>query len=182
MADPKTLILIGYKGCGKTHFGLRLSHILDRTFIDTDRLLEELYLTQYRSVKRGKEIFEQLGPQEFRALENQAIASLNPVPGSIIATGGGTLIEQNNQRLVKQLGLLIYLETDKEVLKQRMLEKDPPAFLNPRDIDDSFEQMYQQRKLIYEKTCDIKIDTHGQDEASILERLIQIAQVIRPQF
>ncbi len=176
MADLKTLILIGYKGCGKTHFGLRLSHKLDRTFIDTDRLIEELYLKRYHGIKKGREIFEDLGAQSFRSLEKEAVSSLNPPPGSIIATGGGTLTEKSTVFFMKQLGLLIYLETDKAILKQRMLGKQLPAFLDPHDVDRSFEQMYRLRKPIYEQVCDVKINTSGLDEDTILEQLIQIAR------
>jgi Shikimate kinase len=76
------VILIGYRGTGKTSVGRILAESLDLPFFDTDTLVER---TAGVSIP---EIFRQHGEARFRALERGVIESLAGVEG-VISTGGG---------------------------------------------------------------------------------------------
>lgn len=139
--------MFGFHGCGKTTFGKKLASILTLDFLDTDKLIEDNQKLSCR------ELFKQKGEKIFRSLEEQIIESLD-ANNSVIALGGGTILNDKNYQKLKQLGLLIYLEVDKEILKERMLKNGLPAYL--KDLE-SFDYLYNERKCIYEKCCQLKI-------------------------
>lgn len=161
MENRQNIILFGYKGSGKTFLGKLLAEELGKDFIDTDRLIEKLYTQEFNEVDNCRQIFLKLGDDGFRRLEERAIDQLQCVKGSIIAIGGGTLLNQKNCLKLKKLGKLIYLEVDKETIKQRIFESGIPSFLNSEDPENSFEAMYATRKSHYENISSHKIEIYN---------------------
>lgn len=135
------LILIGFKRSGKTTLGKELATVLNRSFIDTDDLIAEDCHRCYKEV----------GEEAFRLLEKQAIFTLISAKKSVIATGGGTLLDPENISVLKKIGTLIYIYVPKEELKKRLLRKPLPAFLEL----ESFEEMFEKRSSIFETVADI---------------------------
>jgi len=83
------VVLIGFRGTGKTESGRLLARLLDVPFYDTDALVEE------EAGSAVHEIFEQEGEEGFRAREKRVIARLPQGPG-VYATGGGVLLAPEN--------------------------------------------------------------------------------------
>lgn len=160
------LILFGFKGSGKTHFGKLLAQKMHRQFIDTDDLIVKLFGKHIGP----REIYNQIGEEKFRALEKEAINSLKATQNIIIALGGGAIIDPENIELLQKIGCLAYLKTSAQTLQKR-LEKDPPAFLDMSDPELSFLEHYQERLPIYESIPAAKIDCDTLDEAGILSAL-----------
>lgn len=167
----KNLILIGYKSSGKTYFGRLLAKSLNVNFVDTDWLVEELYEKIYGEKKDCKQISIKLGEEGFRRLEEIVVRNLKNTSGAIISLGGGTVLSEKNCHLVKALGTLIYLETDKVTIKKRMFTNGHPSFLDPKNPDESFEKMFINRKSIYENIACYKLQTLRKSEEKILEEL-----------
>src|SRR3954452_12129413 len=82
---PKTmsLLLIGYRGCGKTTIGRRMADRLWWQFLDTDELVTKA------AGRTIKELFEQSGEQEFRDLEVGAVREACVKEEHTVALGGG---------------------------------------------------------------------------------------------
>ena len=133
------IILCGFKSCGKTTLGKKLAERLGRHFIDTDSLISS----------NCRAFYLQEGEEAFRAMEKQVIAALVEFQNCVIATGGGTILDQENIAILKKLGTIFYLRVEKEELRRRITD-DPPAFLQ----DESFDEMYESRKLVYEEIAD----------------------------
>lgn len=129
------IILFGFKGSGKTHYGRLLAKLSDRPFIDTDDLIQAHYPD--RTVRQ---IHETLGETAFRALETKAIATLAGVQRSVIAVGGGAVLDPRNVALLQQLGTMIYLDVRLETLRKRGVSLS----VGP------LEKIYRARKPIYE--------------------------------
>lgn len=161
------LILFGFKGCGKTHFGQLLSQLLNCPLIETDSLLE----IQYQ--KSVREIYQQLGEKQFRICERETILSLKNIENSIISLGGGAVLNQKNVEFLTKIGKLIYLKADAQTLKKRMLQQGIPLFLDPQDLDRSFKQMMQSREPIYQSIPALTIDTDALTETQILTQLMR---------
>ena len=121
-------ILCGFKGCGKSFFGARLS----LPFLDLDRLIEE------RERLCVRDIVLQKGEAYFRKLEKETALSLE-VEGHVIAVGGGTLLDPISQAHLRSLGPLIYLKCPKQILKKRILIPPLPTFIKN---NDDFEKIY----------------------------------------
>jgi len=165
------LILFGFKGCGKTHFGKLLAQKMHRRFIDTDELIAKLFAKKTGQHTAVREIYVQLGPQAFRALEKEALHSLKNEKNAVIALGGGAVLDQDNVELLQKIGCLVYLFASAETLQKRVLKENPPPFLDPDDPQASFLTVYQERRPLYESIPAAKIDCDALDEAGVLAAL-----------
>lgn len=163
----QNLILIGFKSSGKTFFGRLLAERLNKPFIDTDCLIEQLYAEEHDDQKTCREIALHLGLPGFRLLENQAIASLSLTTNSIIATGGGTLLDSNNLQILQQLGPLIYLNVCKDTLKNRILSENRPSILDLKNFD----ALLKGRLPHYEKAALHTLHTENKSSEEILAEL-----------
>lgn len=165
------IILFGFKRCGKTFFGKKVAAKLKCSFFDTDLLLENLFEQMQNKRLPTREIFKLVGPLSFRALENQVLISLQDVQHSVISVGGGAVLDPFNTEILLKMGTLIYLDAPQEVIKERMLSDDLPAYLNPNDPEGSFEVMYDERKPKYEKIPAKRVDTRDKKEEDIVAEI-----------
>lgn len=157
------LILLGFKGCGKTHFGARLSQRTHRTFIDSDQLIETLYAKRYQEEKSCRLIYQTKGNSFFRELEREVVLSLKGCKNSVISLGGGTVIDPRNLTLIRRMGHIVYLKLTREKALERMV-----PHLGQSD------QIYEQRKKIYEKIAQTTIELEGKKEEEILQLLEEV--------
>lgn len=165
------LLLFGYKSSGKSYFGKLLAQELERPFIDTDRLVEDLYKNEFHEEGTCRQISIKLGEKGFRCLEKRVIDTLRVVNHAVIALGGGAILDADNCSLLQKLGTLIYLEADKNIIKERIFAGGIPSFLDPQHPEQSFERMYAERQPLYEKVAAIKVKTHGKADRQILDEL-----------
>lgn len=108
------IFLIGFMGSGKSFTGHQLARHLGREFIDLDELIT---LKEGRSVRA---IFEQRGENYFRATEASTLRQTLGYPPAVIACGGGTPCFNDSMAWMNQNGLTIFLDTDPQVLFQRL--------------------------------------------------------------
>jgi len=114
VVQPAHLILIGLPGAGKSTHGRRAARQMQRPFIDLDKRVTQL---AGRSVA---EIFRDDGEAAFRAWERTATAALALEPASIIAPGGGWMLDPANVALVKPSSTILWLQVSPYVAVQRM--------------------------------------------------------------
>ncbi|MFN0037675.1 MAG: shikimate kinase [Saprospiraceae bacterium] len=140
MQTQQHLFLVGFMGCGKTHWGRLLAEKTGLPFLDLDRLLEE---------KEGKtiaEIFAEIGEAAFRALEHDTLRTLEHFPPTVIATGGGTPCFFDNMGWMNSTGTTVYLKTPPDVLAERLRnEKETRPLL--AGLDDLGLQRFIEQKL-----------------------------------
>jgi len=156
------IILFGFKGSGKTHFGKLLAAKLNCPHFDTDTLLEELHQCKVR------DLHQNVGEAQFRVLESQVITTLLDVKNAVISLGGGAVLNPENIERLAKIGQLVYLEASFETIQKRI--QVTPSFAG----NSSLEKIYYARKPIYESIPAHKINTDGIDESDILAILIQI--------
>jgi shikimate kinase len=116
MAKTHIVYIIGFMGCGKSTAGKKLAALLNWSFIDLDRKIEEF---------RGKtiaEIFEQNGEENFRVLESKILKGLNVTSNTVVSTGGGTPCYGDNMEYMKKTGLTVYLKMTPGQLRSRLSE------------------------------------------------------------
>jgi shikimate kinase len=114
-----SIILVGYRGSGKTTIGKKLADRLWQTFVDTDDMVAKA------AGKTIKQIFEEDGEAKFRELEIAAVRDACATSDHVIALGGGAVTRQENRDAVKQSGhKVVYLRCDPQVLLKR-IESDP---------------------------------------------------------
>ncbi|MHA6310372.1 shikimate kinase AroL [Pantoea sp. USHLN298] len=139
------IFLIGARGCGKTTVGKALSQALGYAFCDTDHHLQ---LTTQRSVA---EIVAAEGWEGFRARETESLRAVT-APLTVIATGGGMVLAEENCRFMQEQGRVIWLSASPEVLAER-LESQPETAQRPtltgRPIADEMEEVLRERAHLY---------------------------------
>nr|NGX53950.1 Shikimate kinase [Chlamydiota bacterium] len=91
------VILCGFTCTGKSTLGREVAKQLDISFIDTDDLLGDV-----------RALYREIGDQAFREREREAIFSLRNVKNSLIATGGGSFVLEENCAFLKSIGRIIY--------------------------------------------------------------------------
>lgn len=147
------LILCGFFCAGKTTLGKKWSEHLSLPFYDTDRMIEAAY---------GKgtvsSIWKEIGLEAFRDLESEVICSLKKHP-AVVATGGGSLLREENRNYLKSLGPLFYLKVPLPILLERMKKKGFPAYLDQENPYAHFEKLAKERFPIYNAHCQYILET-----------------------
>ncbi|HHT9111270.1 MAG TPA: shikimate kinase [Candidatus Brocadiaceae bacterium] len=154
------IILIGFRGTGKTSIGRILGRELDMKFTDADEYLEK------REGKTIKDIFAEGGEKLFRDIEVQVIAELSLLNNTIIATGGGAVLRGENVRRLKKHGIMILLDADVDTVYKRIskdihTQQRRPSLTN-RDTYEEIEYLLAYRRPIYDRIADFVVETtHG---------------------
>lgn len=142
-SQMENIVLIGMPGCGKSTVATELGTLLGREVLDSDALIEE---SAHMSIP---EIFAAEGEAGFRRRETQALAQLGKRSGIILATGGGCVTQPENAALLRQNGILIWLQRPLEAL---------PTEGRPLSAQQSLAALYQQRKALYERFAHCSIE------------------------
>ena len=159
----KTIILIGYMGCGKSTIGTKAAKALGTKFVDTDEWIEE------QEGMKISELFAQKGEAYFRQKETKVLCDLKKEPkGMVLSTGGGLPIKEENAKLLKQLGIVVYLKAEVDTLVERLKEDTTRPLLKEGDLREKIERMLEVRNPIYEKVADVILQT---DTMSIYETI-----------
>ena len=125
-----SIVLIGYRGSGKSTVGRKLADRLWQPFLDTDEMVIK------KAGKSIKEIFEQQGEPVFRELEAQAVREACKLSEHVIALGGGAVLREENRAVLKQGGhKVIYLRCDAQELYKR-IQADPTTSANRPHLTD----------------------------------------------
>lgn len=167
MTTGQGLVLIGYRGVGKTTVGARLARKVDVHFTDTDVLVER---AEERSIV---DIFNDDGEEAFRNAEARVIAHIDPSEVQVIATGGGSVIRERNRQLIRSLGMVFWLKVDIETVVERIESSDRPALTGGTHRREA-EEVYRRRAPLYEAIADHVIEVGGRTVEEISDELQQL--------
>ncbi|MDP9327212.1 MAG: shikimate kinase [Actinomycetota bacterium] len=146
------IYLVGMPGAGKSVVGRELAARLGVPFIDLDAEIE-------RSTGRGVlEIFEEQGESAFRALEADALVKAGTQDPSVVACGGGVVLEPANRITLRATGVAVYLDVPLEQLHARVRPaSDRPLIRREGDI----ERLLQERESLYREFAAHVVDGSG---------------------
>lgn len=170
------IILIGMRGSGKSSIGKTIAELAQMEFIDTDQLIEQ------NAGITIPQIVEQHGWDYFRKLEAETIQALN-LQNSVVSTGGGVILNPKNTSKLKQLGTIVYLEANPEILAQRTKNSDRPALKDNLTLEQELAQLLQERQDLYQQAADITINvSHNssdkqKDQQAKAELIIQMVNL-----
>lgn len=165
----KNIILTGMPGVGKSTIGVILAKEIGYQFVDSDLLIQK------RENRLLKDIISSEGVDGFLNIENKVNASID-VTESVIATGGSAVYGAEAMAHLKENGIIVYLKCSFEILSKRLgdLKGRGVVLKKGQTLKDIFEE----RKVLYEKYADIIIEENekGIEEtlALLLEALKQI--------
>jgi len=149
---PRSIVLIGLMGAGKTAVGRRLANRLELPFIDADNEIE---------VAAGaciSEIFAEHGETYFRQGERKVIARLLENGPQVLATGGGAYMSPETRANIKAHGLSVWLKADIKVLMKRVGRRDNRPLLAAGDPEKVMKKLMEERYPIYAE-ADVTVES-----------------------
>lgn len=163
------MVLIGYRGTGKSAVGRLLADRLGLAFYDTDELVE------MRGGQTIRALVEEKGWESFRQREKEVLRELSGIDAAVIATGGGAVLDPENVRLLKRKGRLIWLDADVQTLIARMQadtnnEQRRPSLTGSEPADETFAVMAA-RAPFYREATDLCVDTSGKSLDEIVDEI-----------
>tara|TARA_Y100000816_G_C25837633_1_gene437844 strand:- start:126 stop:662 length:537 start_codon:yes stop_codon:yes gene_type:complete len=160
----KNICIIGLMGSGKSLIGKELSRYLNLKFFDTDKEIE------LKIQKNINTIFKEEGEKYFRDIEEKICMELLTHNNCVISLGGGSIINRNIRKVIKQNSYSIYLQVKLNNLLKRMKSSNKrPLLNNSIDKKKTLENLYYERKKFYEEAdCIVNND---KDKFQVLESI-----------
>jgi shikimate kinase len=151
------VILAGFMGTGKTEVGRRLARSLGWTFVDTDALVES---AAGRSVSA---LFAEEGEPVFRARERDAVAQACTLKATVVAVGGGALLDPENRRRLLAAGPVVCLRASPRELVRRLgTARDRPLLTGDGTASEQ-ERLARIESLLAERAPVYALATHAVD-------------------
>ncbi len=149
----RNIVLVGMPGCGKSTLARLLANALGKEVADTDAAVEQ------HAGKTIPTIFVEQGEAAFRRLEANAVQELGKSGGKVIATGGGTILTEENRDALRQNAVVVFLERELDALATngRPLSKNREAI----------EELYKQRLPLYREVADVTVRVEGTPEETL---------------
>lgn len=168
------IYLTGFMGSGKSTIGPILANTLGWDFYDLDRVIEE------KTGKKIKKIFEQDGEDFFRSTETAVLRELSLKEKVVISLGGGTMANDDNIKILKSSGKIIYLKMSIEAAIRRLKHKrDRPSLKNDaedfseKDLMNRINELMKARAAYYEQ-ADFTVDSDKSTVGKTVDKVVDL--------
>jgi shikimate kinase len=155
----RSIVLVGMMGSGKSSIGRRLAGRLRIPFIDADAEIESA------AGMSIPEIFNKHGEPYFRAGEKRVIARLLDNGPQVLATGGGSVMDEQTRALIGTKGISIWLKADIDVLLKRTKRR------NDRPLAEKIKDLLPVREALYAQ-ADIVVQSRDEPHDTIIDEIM----------
>jgi shikimate kinase len=166
MLGKHNIYLIGPMGTGKTAVGKQLARLLEIPFIDSDAEIEH---------QAGVDIpfiFEREGEPGFRQRERDVLSQLCRREGIVMATGGGAVLSPENRQLLRETGVVIYLQTSLAQQMQRVGKGRGRPLLKGGDLAQRLRDLRATREPLYQEIADFTLSTDSRRVPRVAELIL----------
>ncbi|HEY5585118.1 MAG TPA: shikimate kinase [Ruminiclostridium sp.] len=160
------IILIGMPGSGKTTIGKLLASMLDYKFIDSDQLIFE------KTGKTPRQVVEENGREFFLSIQDEVIIEIKQ-NDCVLATGGGLVHSDLAMKYLKSIGIVIYLNTEYDVIEERMDASRKLVRANGTLLD-----LYNERSPLYNRYADTVLDCDSNDPQLLCNKILKVINII----
>lgn len=162
------IVLCGMMGVGKTSVGVKISELTHRRWFDTDDMISARY---------GKiaDLFEYYGEAYFRSLETEAVRELSTEDHLVISTGGGLVLKEENARLLKENGKIVFLRATLSTLLSRVSGDERPL-LRGGNLQERLVKLIDVRTPVYTAVADLIVDTDGKTVEEVAREVIALSE------
>lgn len=155
-------------GVGKTSVGQVLARRCDMDFVDADTDIEK---NAKMPISR---IFHLHGEGHFRCLEYDFYLKLSYVQNTVIATGGGAILDERIRTILRKNTFVVYLMASPEVVYFRIAADESRPLLSGGDKKTIIADMLSEREALYRQTCHVVINTNNMDINECAEKVSQM--------
>ena len=152
LVPPKTIVLVGLMGAGKSNIGKRLAARLHLPFVDADAEIEAA------AGETIEDIFEKRGEAVFREGERRVIARLLDGPPHVLATGGGAFMDPQTRAAIHAYGISVWLRAELDLLVARVGRRANRPLLKAGDPRAILAQLIEKRHPVYAE-ADLVVDS-----------------------
>lgn len=157
------VFLTGAPGAGKSAVAPHLAALFGARWFDLDERIAR------RAGRPIAEIFTRDGEARFRDLERQAVADLpRSFAWTVVATGGGTVVDPQNRRRMRELGVLVNLGAGLRALVMRTREGERPLLAGDRRA--RLRSLLRARRAAY-ADADVRVRTEGREPKALAEAI-----------
>jgi shikimate kinase len=165
------IVLIGYRGTGKSSVGKLLAERSGRTLVSTDAEVVR------RAGQSIPEIVKQHGWDHFRDLESEVCRELSGKDQLIIDTGGGAILRQDNVARLKSNGILFWLTAEVPTISRRIGgDTQRPSLTGAKSFVEEIEEVLRERTPKYRAAADHVIAT---DRKTVVEIADAVQTVLK---
>jgi shikimate kinase len=167
--DPAdvNLYLVGFMGTGKSTVGRAVAQRLNFEPLDSDHEIER------QQGKAISEIFAQDGEPAFRVLEREFIERGHPAQRTVVACGGGLVVQPGMLALLRTKGVVVCLHATLETVLARTARHRNRPLLDVENPEDRIRTLYAAREAIYKQSGTI-ILTDARPLADITVHVIRV--------
>ena len=140
------LYLVGFMGTGKTTVGRAIAHKTGFTVLDSDHEIERAQGTTIAN------IFAQQGEPAFRAMERDFIERGHPTERTIVACGGGLVVQPGMLELLKSKGVVVCLHASLDTILARTSRHRNRPLLEVENPEERVRTLYAAREPIYKRS------------------------------
>lgn len=144
-AADVNLYLVGFMGTGKSTVGRAVAHRLGFEPVDSDHEIERL------TGLTIAEIFARDGETAFRAREREFVLTGHPAQRTLVACGGGLVVQPGMLDLLKARGVIICLHASIETILDRTSRNRNRPLLNVENPEERIRTLYAEREAIYKQ-------------------------------
>lgn len=161
------IVLIGYRGAGKSHVGRILAERLSFPYISIDRAIE------VRAGMSIPEIVEKYGWPAFRDRESLEVREISGWDNIIIDTGGGVVERQENVDHLRENGCLFWLKASVTTIVKRIEGgANRPALTAGKSFTEEVAEVLERREPLYRAAAMYEIDTDEREPAELAAEII----------
>lgn len=174
---PKTIVLVGLMGAGKTSIGRRLAKRLEVQFFDSDLEVESAAGCSI------KEILDIFGEDAFLKGEYRVINRLLEQAPHVLATGGGSFMNPDTRVQIKEKAISVWLKADLDTLVARVSRRtDRPLLEDATRHRATLEKLIEERYSLYAK-ADVVVQTFDEPTNTTVDRVISaLSSYIRDHY
>lgn len=140
-------------GAGKSSVGRCLHQRTGLTLLDTDEIVASKFGMSI------PEVFTKHGENKFRQAETKALRALAMPKQTIIVTGGGIVLRQENVEILRRMGVIVWLNGNEDTLFARASRERNRPLLQMKRPRKAFSQIFNARRSLYADIADVRVDT-----------------------
>lgn len=168
MQLDKNIYLIGFMGAGKSSVSRAMTEISGLDEVDMDAAIVS------REGMTIPEIFEKKGEEYFRKAETEVLKELAGRQGVIVSCGGGTILKEENRKLMKKSGEVVFLSASPETIYERVKNGKNRPLLNGHMNVEYIRGLMEKRMPSYQQAKTMEIITDGKPPQKIAEEIFTI--------
>ncbi len=163
------IVLIGYRGTGKSTMGRQLAARLGRALVSTD---EEIVKRAQRTIP---EIVSREGWDYFRDLESEICSEIASRDQLVVDTGGGAILRAQNVEALKANGTVFWLTASVETIARRIGSGNQrPSLTGTKSFVDEIQDVLRERTPKYQAAADHIIVTDGLSTNQLVETVLAL--------